>query len=145
MKIYIIVFLVAAGVCSCTTQKFDSASSKESTVATAKANDTIRIANDELEYEVIIIDPGFNSWLTSRAKPRNFYNQEFLETRNRVWVNEWNSRSMQQERYRGMYEMRIDYEPRINYGYEVNYLIYNYLVYFQVTNRQKLGGFVPEL
>jgi hypothetical protein len=29
-------------------------------------NDTIRIANDTLEYEVIIIDPGFSTWLASR-------------------------------------------------------------------------------
>jgi hypothetical protein len=30
-------------------------------------NDTIRIANDTLEYEVIIIDPGFSTWLASRS------------------------------------------------------------------------------
>jgi predicted aspartyl protease len=37
----------------------------------ATKGDTVRIANDALEYEVIIIDAGFNSWLVSRA---------FLET-----------------------------------------------------------------
>jgi hypothetical protein len=39
--------------------------------------------------------------------------------------------------------MRIDYNPGINYGYEVNYLIYNYMIYFQNTNKQKLAGYVP--
>jgi hypothetical protein len=28
------------------------------------------IANDELEYEVIIIDPGFNTWLVSEPSQR---------------------------------------------------------------------------
>jgi hypothetical protein len=44
-----------------------------------------------------------------------------------------------------LYEMRIDYENNINYGYEVNYLIFNYLVYFQLTYNQQLGSFIPRI
>lgn len=113
------------------------------TVAPAKG-DTVRIANDSLEYEIIIIDPGFNSWLASRAKPRNFYNQRYLESRNLPWVIEWNQRCRQPRRYGNLYEWEIDYRASVNYGYEVNYLLYNYLVYFQQTNRQRLGIFQPE-
>jgi uncharacterized protein YcfL len=36
-------------------------------------SDTIRIANKEIEYEVLIIDIGFSSWFNSNAKPRNYY------------------------------------------------------------------------
>ncbi len=106
-------------------------------------NDTVRIANDSLEYEVIIIDPGFNNWLYSRAKPRGFYGQPYLENKNRFWVTEWNNRVINPQRYGDMYLMRIDYDPMINYGYEVNYLLYNYLVYFQNANNQRLGGVLP--
>jgi hypothetical protein len=107
-------------------------------------NDTIRIANDSLEYEVIIIDPGFNTWLVSRALPRNFHSLNFLETKNQRYINEWNNRVMQPQRHNSnLYEKRIDYEPRIRYGYEVNYLIYNYMIYFQNTYKQKLDGYVP--
>jgi hypothetical protein len=56
---------------------------------------------------------------------------------------EWNSRALQPERYRNLYEMQINYDPKIHYGYEVNYLIYNYMIYFQIANKQQLGGFVP--
>lgn len=56
---------------------------------------------------------------------------------------EWNSRVMQTQ-YRNLYDMTIDYQRNISYGYEVNYLLYNYLVYFQHKNRQRLGGVVPE-
>jgi hypothetical protein len=41
--------------------------------------------------------------------------------------------------------MTINYETNINYGYEVNYMLYNYLVYFQLKNNQKLGGFSPRI
>jgi hypothetical protein len=44
-------------------------------------NDTIRIANDTLEYEVIIIDPGFSTWLASRSLPRNYHSQSYLENK----------------------------------------------------------------
>ena len=102
-------------------------------------NDTIRIANDSLEYEIIIIDSGFNTWLESRAKPRNFYGLAFLENKNRFWVSQWNRRVLEPQRYNSnLYEMRIDYQPNIRYGYEVNYLLYNYFLYFQQEYKQKL-------
>lgn len=107
-------------------------------------SDTIRIANKEIEYEVLIIDVGFSSWFNSNAKPRNYYSQSYLESRNRVWVLEWNRRAMLSSQYNpNLYEMTINYETNINYGYEVNYMLYNYLVYFQLKNNQKLGGFSP--
>jgi hypothetical protein len=109
-------------------------------------SDTIRIANKEIEYEVLIIDVGFSSWFNSNAKPRNYYSQSYLESRNRVWVLEWNRRTMLSSQYNpNLYEMTINYETNINYGYEVNYMLYNYLVYFQLKNNQKLGGFSPRI
>ena len=106
--------------------------------------DTVRIANDKLEYEVLIIDPGFSTWVTTTALPRNYYSQSYLQSKNQMWVSEWNSRVLQPMRYSpNLYEMTINYDPNIDYGYEVNYLIYNYMVYFQNRNKQKLFGHVP--
>jgi hypothetical protein len=116
---------------------------KEKKSIAEKTSDTIRIANDSLEYEVIIIDSGFNSWLYGNAKPRGFYSESYLENRNQIYVTEWNNRVMQPQRYNNLYEMQINYDRNIHYGYEVNYLIYNYMIYFQITNKQQLGGFVP--
>jgi hypothetical protein len=139
-KIYIIITILAI-IIGC--------SSNPKTVyapenAKAIQGDTIRIANDELEYEVIIIDPGFNSWLVSRSFPRGYHSQTFLENRNRMYITEWNSRVLQSNRFSpNLYEMTINYEYGIDYGYEVNYLIYNYMIYFQNTNNQRLFGNVP--
>ena len=97
-------------------------------------SDTIRISNEEIEYEVLIIDIGFQSWFNSYAKPRNYYSQSYLESRNRIWILEWNRRAMLPLQYNpNLYEMTINYDSTTNYGYEVNYMIYNYLVYFQQT------------
>lgn len=139
-SVYIIVIILVF-IFSCNTSKSNFTSIEKPIV---NQGDTIRIANDELEYEVIIIDPGFSLWLNSRAFPRNYHSQSFLEMKNQVYVMEWNSRVLQPQRYDpNLYEMSINYEPNINYGYEVNYLIYNYMIYFQNTYKQKLFGFVP--
>lgn len=133
-----LMLLITIG-CKSTTQSF-STEDKFST----SINDTIRIANDELEYEVIIIDHGFSNWLLSKALPRGYYSQSYLEIKNQFYVNEWNNRVLQPNQYNpNLYEMSINYDPNINYGYEVNYLIYNYMVYFQNTYKQILYGQVP--
>lgn len=137
--IYIIALLT---IIACSSVKKDTITS--SSEPSKKLNDTIRIANDSLEYEVIIIDPGFSTWLNANAHPRNFHSLTYLENKNQIYVNEWNNRVMQPQRYNpNLYGMTIDYSPNIRYGYEVNYLIYNYMIYFQNTFKQKLGGYVP--
>lgn len=127
-----------------------SCNSKKSAVASPEKNltvknDTIRIANEELQYEVIIIDSGFSTWLASRAYPRGYHTQSYMENKNIFYVTEWNNRVMQPQRYNpNLYEMSINYDQNINYGYEVNYLIYNYMIYFQNTYKQNLYGYVPQ-
>jgi hypothetical protein len=141
MKNSIYILLVLFVIVACSTKKTSVAVTKKPATS---VNDTVRIANDDLEYEVIIIDNGFSTWLASVALPRNYYSQAYLENKNQQYVREWNNRVSQPQRFSpNLYEMRIDYEPTINYGYEVNYLIYNYMIYFQNTYKQKLAGYVP--
>lgn len=107
--------------------------------------DTLKISNPELDYDIIIIEPSYNSWLQTTAKPKGFYSQNYLETKNYLYVTEWNSRVYQSQKFStNLYEMTIDYEPNINYGYDVNYQLYNYFVFFQNKyNQNLLGGSVP--
>ncbi|WP_395053015.1 DUF6146 family protein [Flavobacterium sp.] len=140
---YLIVILFI--IISCNTNKNLVLDNKKD-AETKKFSDTVRIANDELEYEVIIFEPGFNYWLNSTARPRGFYTESFLEGRNRIYVAEWNNRVMQPQLYNTqLYEMQINYLPSIHYGYEVNYLIYNYFIFFQINYKQQLAGFVPRI
>jgi Family of unknown function (DUF6146) len=142
MKNLFYLFIILILIISCTTSKQISTDKKVSN----KSSDTVRIANDSLEYEVIIIDPGFSSWIAGRSKPRGYYSESYLEGRNRIFVSEWNRRVLQSQVYDpNLYEMQINYNYNVHYGYEVNYLIYNYMIYFQITNKQQLAGFVPRI
>lgn len=144
MKKCISILIVLLTIVACSTTSQNIASTDTVSPSNKKVNDTVRIANDSLEYEVIIIDNGFSTWLASRAYPRNYYSLQYLENKNYLYVTEWNNRVLQPQRYSPrLYEMSIDYRPDIHYGYEVNYLIYNYMIYFQNTYKQKLWGYVP--
>ncbi|MDQ6529338.1 DUF6146 family protein [Flavobacterium sp. LHD-85] len=144
MKKCISILIVLLTIIACSSASQNIASTDTASASNKKISDTVRIANDSLEYEVIIIDNGFSTWLASRAYPRNYYSLQYLENKNYLYVTEWNNRFSQPQRYNpNLYEMSIDYRPDIHYGYEVNYLIYNYMIYFQNTYKQKLWGNVP--
>ncbi|MCK0124142.1 DUF6146 family protein [Gelidibacter sp. F2691] len=143
MKTVLTLLFIGILAASCNTTK--TANKIDPQTATS-VQDTVRIANDSLEYEILIIEPGFNSWLATRAKPEGFYSQNYLESRNRIYVSEWNSRVLQPQRYQShLYELQIDYQPTIDYGYDVNYKLYNYFIYFQITYKQRLGPFEPRI
>lgn len=132
---------------SCSTQKEAlDISTEEKAVFDSQEEDAVEIKDDETEYEIIIIEPGFNAWLQSIARPEGYYTQSFLENRNQIMVINWNQRVIQPQRFNpNLYELQINYDPHIDYGYEVNYKLYNYFIYFQRKYNQRLGPFIPRI
>lgn len=114
--------------------------------STIKNNNTVKeepvvIANDSLEYEITIIDIGFNAFLNSIAQPEGYYSQEYLESRNRIFVTNWNIRAQNPLQFNdNIYENIIDYQPNIDYGYEVNYKLFNYFMFAQRKYKMNLGA-----
>ncbi len=149
---YVYILIIVIGIiysCGSSQQEFKedlNITEAEKEAFSVKKSDTVTIANDSVEYEITIIDPGFSIWLNSIAQPRGYYSQQFMESRNDIYVLNWNQRAMQPLQYNpDLYEMQIDYDPRIDYGYEVNYQLYNYFLYFQRKYNQRLGPFFPRI
>lgn len=134
MKTTFYITAILAFLISCNSyQPIASSRSTNGTVA-----DTVRIANDSLEYEIIVIEPGFYGWLATQPQ-RGFYSQSTLEMRNFFYVQEYNLRVNNPSRYGAqLYEWSIDYDRKVDYGYEVNYLLYNYFLFFEKIYNQKL-------
>ena len=132
---------------SCSSSKETVAISEEEKAAfQQQAGDTIEIADEESNYEIIIIEPGFFVWLQSIARPEGYYSQNFLENRNQLYVINWNQRVLQPARFDpNLYMLQINYDPQIDYGYEVNYKLYNYFIFFQRKYNQRLGPFLPRI
>jgi Family of unknown function (DUF6146) len=136
MKYALIIFAIIFTFASCDSYQSVSGSEQKTTAA----NDTLHIKNDSLEYEIIIIEPGFNNWLVTQ-QPRGFYGQAFLEAKNRMFVSEYNQRVRNFNRWDpNLYQQEINYDFGVDYGYEVNYLLYNYFIYFQQRYNQRLPG-----
>ncbi|MEP5254079.1 DUF6146 family protein [Winogradskyella rapida] len=140
---FIVVVILVASCKSYTTSPVINNENEHSLIA----NDTVSISSDENDYEIIIIEPGFNSWLLSTARPEGYHSQEWLESRNAILVQSWNQRNMQPQNYDpSLYEVRIDYDVNSDYGYEVNYKLYNYFLYFQIKYKQRLtSAFSPRI
>lgn len=97
----------------------------------------VRIANDSLEYEIIIFDNGYDNYLKTIAQPDWYYSQEYLENKNRFYVTEWNIRVNNPFKYNtSIYENRIDYDFNTNYGLEVNYKLFNYFKFVEYKYKQ---------
>lgn len=127
--IFILLFITL--VISCESTKTATQSAETS------LSDTLRIANEEIEYEIIIIEPGFNAWLLTQPG-KGYHGLSSLEMKNRRMVAEYNRRVYDLSYPRNLYQQEINYDPTTSYGLEVNYLLYNYLVYFEKTYNQKL-------
>lgn len=98
------------------------------------------IANEALEYEIIIIDIGFTTFLNSIAKPINYYSQSYLENKNRIYVANWNNRVRNPQQFNNnIYENVIDYESNIDYGLEVNYKLYWYFKFAEQKYKMRLN------
>jgi len=134
--VYIIVF-TSLLIFSCGSQKNSSKISR-----VAEEEKPVRIANDSLEYEITIFDIGFNTYLNSIARPMSYYSNQFLSSRNIIFVREWNNRARNLTQFDGnIYENVIDYQSGIDYGLEVNYKLFWYFQFAQRKYNMKLSNF----
>ena len=124
-------------------------SEEEQKVFNQTEPDSVAIADAESKYEILIIEPGFYAWLNSIARPEGYYSQQFLENRNQLFVMAWNRRVIRPTDLapanRDLYLWQIDYDPNVDYGYDVNYKLYNYFIYFQRKYKQKLSPYQPRI
>ncbi len=139
--------LLIGGLMACdSSKKTVQVTEQEKMAFQQQEEDTVIIGNESTNYEIIIIEPGFQTWLQSVARPEGYYSQSFLENRNRIFVTTWNQRVLEPTRFDPMlYEMQINYEPFVDYGYEVNYKLYYYFIFFQRKYNQRLGPFLPRI
>lgn len=91
-------------------------------------------SGDEDEHELMIIDPGFQSWFASFAKPISYHSPQFYAQRNWQYVMQWNRLADMQVNSRNPYypfENRIDYNPNVDYGVKLNHELYWYFRYVE--------------
>lgn len=83
---------------------------------------------NEEEHEIVVLDPGFQNWMISNAKPVGFYSLNYYETRNAYYVSVWNQKARSP---RGPITNEINYDVNERYGLEVNYQLFWYFKYME--------------
>lgn len=89
---------------------------------------------DEEEYELVIIDQGFDRWAVTNQRPVWYYSPWYYAQKNRIYVQAWNEKVNRQGYYNSRnypFEQRINYDPNIDYGVELNYQLFWYFKYIE--------------
>lgn len=88
--------------------------------------------NDKDEYDIIVLDPQYDMFLASIAKPMNYYSENYYKNKNQIYVTEWNIRHSQPFNYDpDFYAVRIDYDPKTDYGIKLEYKLYNFFEFIK--------------
>ena len=107
------------------------ASSSKSPNRLLLQSDTLTIQQgDTTEYEILIVESGFESWMVTNAKPRWYYTNDYYRNKNQFYIIDWNNRVLS-SMHALPFENRINYDPNIDYGLEVNYQLYWYFKFIE--------------
>ena len=123
MRLTIIIILLSLAFIACHTTKPIPKGDAE----TAKISEA---ESDSTEYELIVMDVRFDSFLATQPF-KEFYSNEYYRNWNIQYVTEWNIRHSNPLRYGDFYQTQIDYSPHIDYGIELNYQLYNYFLFIE--------------
>ncbi len=96
------------------------------------------IAADSTRYELIVFDPGFETWFLLQSTDQ--HSPDYYKARNRSYVSEWNRRYMSPMRHGNLYDSYIDYDPLTDYGPELERKLYYYFKFFEEANHVDLSA-----
>ncbi len=92
---------------------------------------------DSVQYELIIDEQGFDSWVATNSKPIWYHEKEYYRTWNILYQTEFNYRVLHTDMGHPFTET-IDYDPQTEYGLELEYKLYWYFKFIEYKYNTKL-------
>lgn len=86
--------------------------------------------NDSVSYELIVLDPGFESWYITYSKPSWYHSQSYYENWNQQYVNAWNYKTIWRH-HSQLLDGQINYDSQTDYGLEINHKLFYYFQYVE--------------
>ncbi|MBC8487663.1 MAG: hypothetical protein H8D45_16660 [Bacteroidetes bacterium] len=96
-------------------------------------------ANDSTEYELVVFEPGFDSWFATNRKPKWFHSHDYYQRWNVLYTNEWNYRFNNINYGKPPYDYLIEYDADKDYGIDVDYKLYWYFKFMENKYKMKLN------
>lgn len=94
-------------------------------VLRAPAENVIDLSQNEEEYELIVLDPGFETWYATAWNPAKDRNEDYYSLWNSRYVIEWNYKATQPHTSR-FFDSIIQYDSTADYGIEIERKLYYY-------------------
>ena len=86
--------------------------------------------DDSVQYELIISEPGYDSWMATNSKPEWYHEKAYYRNWNNTYTIEFNSRVRQTNSGHPFVEI-INYDPQVDYGLDIDYRLYWYFKYIE--------------
>lgn len=80
---------------------------------------------DDEQHELIVLDPGFESWFAASWSPAKDRTQQYYDNWNDRYVQAWNYKATHPG-YARFFNSTIDYDMNEDYGMEVSRKLYYY-------------------
>lgn len=85
---------------------------------------------DSLSYELIVLDPGFESWYLLNGTPAKYRSQAYYENWNHRYVSTWNYNATLPGK-RSFFQPIHGYDRSEDYGFELNHKLFYYFQYVE--------------
>lgn len=116
MKVGIIVILSMLFLAGCATQN---------RMLNVADGNLIDISQNDEEYEVMVLDPGFETWFLTTWSPSKDRSQEYYSSWNQQYAAEWNYKATRPQTSKFFNDV-INYDASIDYGIEVERKLFYY-------------------
>ena len=100
------------------------------------AGNKISIA-DSTEYEITIIDVGFDQWYLMNYSPSKDHSNQYYRSKNQLGAGNWND-YFRRGKYHRVIENNINYDYSVDYGIEVNRQLFWYFKFVEEKYRIRL-------
>jgi uncharacterized protein YcfL len=93
--------------------------------------------SDSVQYELIVDEQGYESWIITYSKPEWYYGKAFYRSWNILYTAEFNNRVLQAHAGQPFTEM-INYDQQTDYDLNLEYKLYWYYKYIEYKYNTKL-------
>lgn len=98
---------------------------------------------DSVEYELIVMDAGFETWYTLQDSPARYRSQQYYEGWNQQYVSAWNYLATQPAEDL-FFQTIVGYEPGVDYGFKLNHKLFYYFQYVEHVLGIPILSYHPE-
>ena len=120
-KLFFYILALAATMAAC--------SGPKGVVAIEPNSETVT-EEDSISHELIVLDPGFESWYLLHGTPAKYRSQSYYERWNHQYVSAWNYNATSSRR-RSFFQPIHGYERGVDYGFELNHKLFYYFQYVE--------------